>query len=143
MKTFGQAIRDIRARGPKAFQIDPEKIVDIDVVSTGMSILKGSNGRPQLEEIIAAINIGITVGQEMMKEDGRTTLEFKPDHVYLVFVDPAKINMESLIIEERHAKPGEPEVMFIPSYDGWTPTHIESVKAIEDWISEIKKEDNG
>lgn len=65
------------------------------------------------------------------------SIALEPGKVYLVFADPSKASFDQLAglgVED----PNAPKVLFIPSKGGHTPSVLESIPVIEEWLAEQK-----
>lgn len=63
-------------------------------------------------------------------------IELRSDSVNLIFVDPDCIDMRSLI--GMQYDDNKAEFLIIASRGGHKSTHIEGIKAIEEWLAEVK-----
>lgn len=68
------------------------------------------------------------------------TIEFKPGHAYLLFVDPEKIDFKSFMEPWYSGVEPAPDILIIASRDGHTPAYAEGITQIEQWLERIKRE---
>ena len=69
---------------------------------------------------------------------GIEELELKTNTVYILFCDPAMINLQQLA--ESVVPPENSNVMLIPCIDGKRPDTLEGVKSIKNWIKAIESQ---